>query len=68
MFNEKFEKCLITFLPVRLITLKNMYGPKKGKGIQKEQKGPKMSRRDPNSAKGTYKEQKGPKKSKRDIK
>ena len=26
MFNEKFEKCLITFLPVRLITLKNMYG------------------------------------------
>ena len=25
MFNEKFEKCLITFLPVRLITLKNMY-------------------------------------------
>ena len=26
MFNEKFEKCLITFLPVRLITLKNTYG------------------------------------------
>ena len=25
MFNEKFEKCLITFLLVRLITLKNMY-------------------------------------------
>ena len=25
MLKRKFEKCLITFLPVRLITLKNMY-------------------------------------------
>ena len=44
------------------------FDPKREKGTQKEQKGPKKSKRDLKRAKGTQKGKKEPKKGKRDPK